>query len=154
MKVTDLFKKPLTMSEGVYIIHDDSEHENQLQTNEAFSNKWDAYSKEDIAEQEKLFEFQKKWYLSLYGFASEDELANYLTDKSVIVDAGCGLGYKAKWFADLSPSSLVFGIDYSDAAFVAAKSYKSTENLVFLKGDIADTNILSNVVDYVSCDQV
>lgn len=155
MQVMDLFERPLTMSEGVYLLHEeDSVHENQLQTNQAFSNKWDAYSKEDIAEQEKLFEFQKQWYLNLYGFASEDELAAYLKEKSVIVDAGCGLGYKAKWFADLSPSSLVLGIDYSDAAYVAAERYKSTSNLVFLKGDIADTKIIPNAIDYVSCDQV
>jgi len=155
MQLMDLFGKPLSISKDVYILHeDDSRHENQQQTNQAFTDKWDVYCKEDIAEQEKLFEFQKQWYLSLYGFASEDELAAYLKKKPVIVDAGCGLGYKAKWFADLSPSSLVLGIDYSDTVFEAAVRYKSTDNLVFLKGDIADTQIISNTIDYVSCDQV
>jgi len=155
MQVTGLFEKPLLVSKGVYFLNEeDSVHENQLQTNEAFSNKWGAYSKEDISEQERLFEFQRRWYLKLYGFGSETELADYLKDKPVVVDAGCGLGYKAKWFADLSPSSLVLGIDYSDSVYVAAERYGSTNNLVFLKGDIADTQIVSDAVDYVSCDQV
>lgn len=155
MDITNLFAESLRQLNGVYLLPDKfSEHDNQLQTNDVFTKKWEAYSKEDIAEQERLFEFQKDWYLSLYGFDSELELAAYLKDKKVIIDAGCGLGYKAKWFADLSPNSCVIGIDYSDAAFVAAERYKATNNLFFLKGDIADTKLLANSVDYVSCDQV
>ncbi len=155
MKIEHLFSRNLPLIDGVYLLHEqDSEHENQKQTNQAFSNKWEAYSKEDIAEQLRLFEFQKKWYLNLYGFASENELASYLKTKPVIVDAGCGLGYKAKWFADLSPDSLVLGIDYSDAAYVAADRYRDSGNLVFIKGDIADTQLKTESVDYVSCDQV
>ena len=155
MSLKGLFERSLTLSEGVYLLPErNSVQQNQLQTNEAFSNKWGAYSKEDEAEQERLFEFQRRWYLKLYGFDSDAELADYLKHKSVVVDAGCGLGYKAKWFADLSPSSLVLGIDYSDSVYVAADRYRSTDNLVFLKGDIADTHISSNAVDYVSCDQV
>lgn len=155
LQLKGLFEKPLSFSKGVYLLDEgNSVHENQLQTNEAFSNKWGAYSKEDTAEQERLFDFQRRWYLKLYGFGSETELADYLKDKSVVVDAGCGLGYKAKWFADLSPSSLVLGIDYSDSVYVAAERYETTNNLVFLKGDIADTHIISSAVDYVSCDQV
>ena len=155
MNISSIFLRPLTLLNGVHLLNEDvSEHENQSQTNQAFTNKWDIYSKEDIVEQEKLFESQKEWYLTLYGFSSEADLAFYLKDKHVIIDAGSGLGYKAKWFADLSPGSLVIGIDYSDAVFVAADRYKLTPNLFFVKGDIADTQIKSESVDYVSCDQV
>jgi ubiquinone/menaquinone biosynthesis C-methylase UbiE len=155
LRLTGLFERPLRLSEGVYHLPErDAEYENQLQTNEAFSNKWGAYSEEDVSEQERLFEFQRRWYLKLYGFESESALADYLKRKSVVLDAGCGLGYKAKWFADLSPSSIVLGMDYSDSVYLAAERYKSTNNLVFVKGDIADTRIADNAVDYVSCDQV
>ncbi len=155
MLIDDLFSQRLEQVDGVYLLHDgESPFENQRQTNEAFTRKWSAYSAEEIAEQEKLFSFQKKWYLSLYGFSSEEELAGYLRGRSVIVDAGCGLGYKAKWFADLSPDSLVVGIDYSDAVFIAAERYGGVGNLCFVRGDIADTQIRNEIVDYVSCDQV
>ncbi len=40
-----------------------------------------------------------------------------------IFDAGCGLGYKAAWFARLAPHALVIGMDYSDAARQAAQNY-------------------------------
>ena len=44
-------------------------------------------------------------------------------------------------------------MDFSDAIFVAAATYKDTENLLFVKG-ITDTKIKDNVISYVSCDQV
>ena len=116
--------------------------------------KWVKYDKEDLDEQKKLFEFQKKWYLKLYGFTDEKELRTYLCKKKIILDAGCGLGYKAKWFADLSPDSIVIGMDYSDASYVAAKNYVDTPNLFFVRGDIGNTKIKSSTIDYVSCDQV
>ncbi len=142
------------MVDGVFIASDISEHENQIQTNEAFSEKWLKYNNEENEKQERLFEFQRNWYLKLYGFQSEEELKQYLEKQSVVLDAGCGLGYKAKWFADLSPGTLIIGMDYSDAVFAAKQKYTNTENLVFVKGDIADTKIIDGVVSYVSCDQV
>lgn len=154
LKFTELFKDDLPQISGVLIASDDSSLENQSQTNSIFSDKWVKYSKEDQDEQQRLFEFQKKWYLSLYNFSSENDLKKYLEQQEVVLDAGCGLGYKAKWFADLSPETIVIGMDYSDAAFVASKNYSDTPNLWFVKGDIANTKIKDGVVSYVSCDQV
>lgn len=149
-----IFKKPFVVKNGVYLSEEDSTLENQKQTNEAFSLKWTQYSKEDIAEQEKLFAFQREWYLKLYGFESEQDLAGFFRSKKVIFDAGCGLGYKAKWFADLAPESTVIGMDFSDAAYIAADRYKDTDNLFIVKGDIANTQFNDTSIDYVSCDQV
>jgi ubiquinone/menaquinone biosynthesis C-methylase UbiE len=154
IELTDLFKGTFPEISGVLIASGDSTRENQYQTNEIFSDKWVKYNKEDQEKQEQLFEFQKKWYLDLYDFSSEDDLKSYLQQQEVVLDAGCGLGYKAKWFAELSPKTFVIGMDYSDAAFVAAKNYSDIANLAFVKGDIADTKIKDGAVSYVSCDQV
>ncbi len=117
-----------------------------------FSEKWGKY--QGSAEKDKLFEFQRQWYLKLYGFESERALGEHLCASPVIFDAGCGLGYKAAWFAGLSPQSLVIGMDFSDAAAQAARNYSTLENLFFVQGDIADTGLRAGSVDYVSCDQV
>ena len=154
MNVNNIFQQEFSIQDEVFIISDESNIENQSQTNDVFSEKWIKYSQEELSEQEALFEFQKKWYLDLYSFKDEDELAAYLSNQEVILDAGCGLGYKAKWFADLSPESSVIGMDYSDAVFVAAKRYKDTKNLFFVKGDIADTKFHNDSLSYISCDQV
>jgi SAM-dependent methyltransferase len=125
---------------------------NQQQTNEVFSEKWGRY--EQSEEKERLYEFQRQWYLKLYGFADEAALAHHLAGCRVVFDAGCGLGYKAAWFARLAPHALVIGMDYSDAARQAAAAYADLPNLVFVQGDIARTGFADGAIDYVSCDQV
>lgn len=150
--VNSIFKEPIQIDKNLIYLHHSSEHANQQHTNEAFSEKWTEYEK--TTEKEKLYDFQKEWYLQLYGFQDENELAQFLRTKQYIFDAGCGLGYKAKWFADLAPESIVIGMDFSDACLIAAKNYQDTKNLFFIKGDIADTPFKDKSIDYVSCDQV
>ena len=150
----ELFVGEYVKKDNVLVVSEEALSLGQSQTNDIFSDKWVKYSKEEIKDQEALFELQKNWYLELYDFDSEDDLKAYLEKQSVVLDAGCGLGYKAKWFAELSPKTFVIGMDYSDAAFVAAKNYEDIKNLAFVFGDIADTKIKDEAVSYVSCDQV
>jgi SAM-dependent methyltransferase len=103
---------------------------------------------------DKLYEFQYEWFLSLYGFETEDKLAEYLSTKKTIIDTGCGLGYKAAWFAKLAPHALVLGVDISDAIQVAAKNFTQYPNLFFFRGDIANTGLKNSVIDFTVCDQV
>lgn len=124
----------------------------QQQTNEVFSDKWSRYERSD--EKERLYEFQRQWYLRLYGFADEAALAAHLRRCRVVFDAGCGLGYKAAWFARLAPEALVVGMDFSDAARQAAEAFGELPNLFFVRGDIANTGFTAGSIDYVSCDQV
>jgi SAM-dependent methyltransferase len=124
----------------------------QFQTNEAFSDKWGRYDKS--SSKEGLYEMQKNWYLRLYGFGSEEDLSAFLKGRKIIFDAGCGLGYKAAWFARLSPGSLVIGMDFSESARQAAANYAGLTNLFFIKGDIAMTPFPDAAIDYVNCDQV
>lgn len=126
--------------------------ENQQQTKDIFSDKWKEV--EQLEEVDKLYEFQFEWFLSLYGFSSEQELAAYLKTRKVVIDTGCGLGYKAAWFARLSPETLVIGIDISDAVFLAAKNFSGYPNLFFVQGDIANTPFKKESIDFVVCDQV
>jgi len=150
--LNDVFSKKIDIENNFISLLTSSTERNQQQTNEAFSEKWLEY--ENTNEKDKFYDMQKQWYLKLYGFNSEKELAKFLSTKKYIFDAGCGLGYKAKWFADLSPDSIVIGMDFSDACIKASQNYKNTKNLFFIKGDIANTPFQDNSIDYVSCDQV
>lgn len=150
--LSSIFKKPIKIEKNLIHLHHLSEHANQQHTNDAFSEKWSEY--ENTKEKDKFYTMQKEWYLKLYGFKNEDALAQFLQTKKYIFDAGCGLGYKAKWFANLSPKSIVIGMDFSDACLIAAKNYQDSKNLFFIKGDIADTPFNDESIDYVSCDQV
>src|ERR1700684_3461059 len=84
---------PLALSGNFAMRTDSSGHTAQQQTNEVFSDKWGKYDQSD--EKERLYEFQRSWYLKLYGFDSQEALRSYLGRCNVIFDAGCGLGYKA-----------------------------------------------------------
>lgn len=126
--------------------------ENQDQTTAVFSEKWSKYDESE--EQENLYAFQRDWYLRLYGFDDEGALRSFLADKQVIFDAGCGLGYKAAWFAELAPEALVIGMDFSEAAIHAAKRYLHLDNLFFVRGDIAKPGFHDGAIGYTSCDQV
>jgi ubiquinone/menaquinone biosynthesis C-methylase UbiE len=151
-KLERVFESKPAIADNFVPADETSADSNQRQTNDVFSEKWDRYERSD--EKERLYEFQREWYLKLYGFASEDALREYLAGCDVVVDAGCGLGYKAAWFARLAPHALVIGMDYSDAARQAAQNYATLANLFFVRGDIARTGLRDGSVDYASCDQV
>lgn len=151
-RLARVFAAPVAL-EGNYVVRDAvSAHANQQQTNAVFGEKWGRYEGSD--EKEALYAFQRRWYLELYGFGTEAALAAHLAGCEVVLDAGCGLGYKAAWFARLAPHALVIGMDFSEAAAQAARAYADIPNLVFVRGDIAATGLADGSVDYVSCDQV
>ncbi len=151
--IKDLFDIPVGVRDNIIEFSVTEVHaNNQSQTQEIFSGKWaEAEGYKDI---KKLYEFQFEWFLSLYGFASENELALYLKTKMLIVDTGCGLGYKAAWFAKLAPHAIVIGVDISDAVLIAAKNFRQYSNLYFYQCDIAKTHLKDNSIDFTICDQV
>ena len=128
------------------------QQKNQAQTQETFSEKWSQF--EQGEKKEEVYSFQKEWFLELYGFDSEENLKQFLSSKNTIIDTGCGLGYKAAWFAELAPHALVIGVDISEAAKIAANNYKHLTNLYFYQADITNTGIKENRIDFTVCDQV
>lgn len=134
------------------VAHEAAPESEQHHTTAAFSTKWERYAESD--EKENLYAMQRRWFLDLYGFSSEADLCRFLRQHPVILDAGCGLGYKAAWFAELAPESTVIGVDFSTSADQAARSYEAVPNLFFFRGDIADLPLKSGTVSFVCCDQV
>ena len=104
MKTEDLFIKNHYIENNIIIPFQTSNVEkrrNQDQTQDIFSDKWSDFEKGE--KKSEVYSFQKDWFLKLYGFKSESDLKDFLLDKNIILDAGCGLGYKAAWFAELAP---------------------------------------------------
>ena len=153
-RIRDLFLSEVNVIENIITLNKPliEIRKDQLQTNDIFSEKWSIANEYENVE--KLFEFQYNWFLTLYGFESLISFKEYLRDKKTIIDTGCGLGYKAAWFAKNAPHSLVIGIDISDSIEVASERFKSIPNLYFLKSDIASTDLKPDSIDFVVCDQV
>ena len=148
----EIFSKKLKLFKSVYI-QDQNLHE-VGQTKNAFSEKWGKLSQKKIDTDDGWKKMQLKWYLKLYGYKTEKDLKKTLMNCNLVLDAGCGLGYKAAWFAGLSPKTIIIAMDYSESIFLAAERYKNIKNLVFIKGDISKTKFKSNSFDFISCDQV
>lgn len=150
--IHDMFSDKITVANNFIVRSTISDAVNQQQTNKVFSEKWEKVEKQDNIED--LEQFQKKWFMSLYGFENEEAFRLYLANKNTILDAGCGLGYKSAWLASLAPHALVIGMDFSEAAQIAAGKYSTIPNLYFIQGDIAVTGIKDGTIDFVLCDQV
>lgn len=127
---------------------------NVEQTREAFSEKWTTLRQDAPDKEEGWKAFQYEWYLKCYGYSDEAALRNSLSPHRVILDAGCGPGYKAAWLASLNPEATVVAMDLSNSIFVAAERYGDRPNLRFVKGDIAATPFANGAIDFISCDQV
>jgi len=153
MRIDTILSRQLQQIEtNLYVDKKTSGTINQDVTTEAFSDKWKNLDRD--SDQQKAFLYQRKWYHDLYGFPTDEDLKEFLKDKEVILDAGCGLGYKAAWFAELNPGSLVIGMDFSESVYQASILYKHIPNLVFIQGDIAKTCFSEAVIDFINCDQV
>jgi SAM-dependent methyltransferase len=149
-----LFARDLPRRDRVWLAAEQPEGSaNERHTNEAFSEKW-LTLEQDSEDTEGWKQFQYEWYLRCYGYAREEDLAEALRGRKVILDAGCGPGYKAAWFARLNPEATVVAMDLTDAAYLAARRYAHLPNMVFVKGDIAETPFRDGAVDFISCDQV
>lgn len=148
------FQQQVPFSRGVYLTGDPDASDDERHTSAAFSEKWGRLQQaaEDQDEGWKKFQFQ--WYLRTYGYDSEADLAAALRGRRTILDAGCGPGHKAAWFARLNPDATVVAMDLSQSIFIAAERYRDVPNLVFVKGDIANTSFKEGVFDFISCDQV
>jgi SAM-dependent methyltransferase len=149
-----MFERRLPLVNDVYVASDPGVSDDEAHTSAAFSEKWTSFEQES-GESDKGWELaQLRWYLTCYGYADEAEFASFLGTKSVILDAGCGPGYKAAWIARLNPDALVVAMDLSDSIYVAARRYGALPNIIFVKGDIANTPFCSGLFDFISCDQV
>ena len=131
----------------------DSAGTSDIQTQDVFSKKWDELSEEDMDSDEGWKSFQLQWFLELYGFNSTNFLIDYikgLSKSPVIIDAGCGKGYKTNWLSSLNKDAEVIGIDFSTSVNAAAKRYRNNQQICFLQADISKLAIETNSVPKIN----
>jgi SAM-dependent methyltransferase len=75
----------------------------------------------------------------------------------VILDAGCGSGWKSLILAESNPRSRIIGIDISEKSVQLARErlkYHGFENAEFHVLSISDLSKLGMEFDYINCDEV
>lgn len=125
----------------------------QSKTVKSFSQKWKTSSLSNYGFEGKILDFHHKWYLQRYGWSSEEDFKSFLSDKSFILDAGCGVGRDVKWFAE-NTKGLVVGIDISESIDVARENLKEYSNVLLVNADISKLPFKEDFFDFISCDQV
>lgn len=76
---------------------------------------------------------------------------------TLILDAGCGSGYKALALAYANPGAKIVGIDFSEESVKLARTrldYHGIENFQFEAMAIEDIASLGMEFDYINCDEV
>ncbi len=151
-ELKQIFFHKIEIQQNHIISKIDQLDKNQNQTKDIFSEKW---KEVEVMENVKIgIQKQFEWFKALYGFETENALKVFLSHKKIILDAGCGMGYKSAWLAQLAPESNVIGMDISNVIESNVNYYKHIPNLFFIQGDIAHTGIKNQTIDFVLCDQV
>jgi SAM-dependent methyltransferase len=123
----------------------------QEATFDSFSWKWSHVTPEEI---DQRFEQQYAWYDERFGFDGDAGLADFLSGRARVLEAGTGLGGDAARFARLAPHAEVVAIDLSVGIERAAERFGGPENLHYLQADIMRLPFEPGTFDYVSADQV
>jgi SAM-dependent methyltransferase len=97
--------------------------------------------------------------LYIHSFVTPYYLRNqrvFNTDNAVILDAGCGSGYKALTLSYANPGAKIVGIDISDRSVELARqrfAYQGRENYEFHVLGIEEIGRLGMEFDYINCDE-
>ncbi|MBW4679398.1 MAG: class I SAM-dependent methyltransferase [Microcoleus vaginatus WJT46-NPBG5] len=79
------------------------------------------------------------------------------TEGKVILDAGCGSGYKALALAEANPGAKIVGVDLSEESVKLARQrleYHGFESTEFYAISIEELPTLNLQFDYINCDEV
>ncbi len=95
----------------------------------------------------------RKWYLERYGYMTLAGLRKFLSDKKIILEAGCGLARDSKMFAECNPRAKIIAMDQSPAALkIARRTLQPFENCRVIRADITNFSY-PELLNFISCDQ-
>lgn len=122
----------------------------QRETVDSFSWKWERAP----SYREATRAHYQRWYLERYGFRDEADLADWLSGKRCILDAGTAHGRDAELYARLCPKATVVGIDISTGVRSAERDLGALPNAHFVRADLTRLPFLGETFDFIGCDQV
>ena len=130
--------------------------DNQIQTKVSFFQKWASAHDFQTGGTSAFDSDTLNWILTRNGFDSIDELAQYIKQFPIILDAGCGNGRVLGMLAELSGrDQMLFGVDLA-AAEIAQKNLNHESNVVVSQADLMDFSTLEGVCrpDFIYCQEV
>ncbi len=121
------------------------------QNRKSFSSKWKRYHRLHLTK--KWTDVHDRWFLQRFGWMTKKKFRAFLNTRSMILDAGTGVGSGVKILAH-NPKSQVFAIDAADGIDFAYKQYGSEKNIHFIQADIMHLPFKKGFFDFIVSDQV
>jgi len=125
---------------------------NEFTNQKSFDFKWKHFA--DIVFKDNVMRWAKDWRLKRYGFYNEEKFKDFLKDKKIILDAGCGLGRWSAWMAELNRNAKVFGVEITECIDLGYERYKDLNNVYFIQGDITKLPFPNDFFDFILCEGV
>ncbi len=122
-----------------------------VKTEDAFNEKWKKHHKNH--QEKNWVDFQRKWFLDRYGWKTLENFNKFLNSKTMILDAGTGIGNSAK-FLSANRNSEVIALDASESIDFAYAKYGKLPNVHFLQADLRQLPFKKSFFDYIYSDQV
>jgi SAM-dependent methyltransferase len=125
---------------------------NEFVNQKSFDFKWKHFA--DVVFRDDVMRSAKAWRLKRYGFYNEERFKDFLKDKEIILDAGCGLGRWTAWMAELNRKAKVFGVEITECINIGYKRYNDLDNVYFIQGDITKLPFPNDFFDFIFCEGV
>jgi ubiquinone/menaquinone biosynthesis C-methylase UbiE/uncharacterized protein YbaR (Trm112 family) len=122
-----------------------------VKTEDAFSSKWKTFNK--TYHQKNWLLHQQNWFLDRFGWKTLKNFNKFLKTRTMILDAGTGIGNSAKLFST-NPGAQVFAIDASASIDFANKKYGDASNIHFIQADLRQLPFKKKFFDFICSDQV
>jgi ubiquinone/menaquinone biosynthesis C-methylase UbiE/uncharacterized protein YbaR (Trm112 family) len=123
----------------------------QKETQDSFSQKWSRIP--DYGYETKTREFHLNWYLQRYGWENLANLAEFLSTRQFILDAGTGLGRDVKLYAEHTKGQ-VFGVDVSQSIDIAYQHIGHLPNVHLVQADLTSLPFAQRFFNFVVSDGV
>jgi SAM-dependent methyltransferase/uncharacterized protein YbaR (Trm112 family) len=136
-------------SKGLSLVHKSNEREESKQVQETFREKWMTKDTMGISDASPYKKFMRNWMLKKYGWNTESEFEKTLRSRSMILDAGTGLGREVINLAKVARQSIVVGIEFSDCAESALKNVSPLSNAYIIQGDLLKPPFREGSFDFI-----
>ncbi len=127
-----------------------SNDDRQKQTEISFGYKWSQLASYDSPHMRAI---SQKWLIERYGFKSIDEIRNYFSKCTRVLDAGCGSGFSASLWMDPNwrgkGHAEWIGVDISSAIDVARQRLGAIPGTSFIQADILDLPFEEHAIDTI-----
>ena len=129
----------------------DKLEEVQRQVQASYSEQWQRTP--DFGYEPKTKEFRLKQFMQRFGWENSREIAEFLSAKRFILDAGTGLGWHVKLYAEQTKGE-VFGVDISQSVDVAYQHIGHLPNVHLIQSDLTNLPFKESFFEYVISDGV